>query len=131
MLSIKIRHMATLVLLNGAPGSGKSTLARRFAQERPLTLARFVEVALVSSHNDVVGRFEPRSTESEAPEHVAAAALQLRSGGREELIAMYHRMLLVIEERPQTHLIISIENAIDSAYAQLRAVAEGDRNGTP
>ena len=191
----KIRLVAMLVLVNGAPGSGKSTLARRFAQEHPLTLAldidivrgmlggsveqsqsgalaralaatmarshlgagfdvivpqflgrvdfiltleelckdvgaRFTEVALVSSATDAVERFERRSAESTEPQHVAAAEWQRRSGGRDELIAMYDRMINVIENRPHTHHIISVEGDIDSAYAHLRSVVEDETDGT-
>lgn len=35
--------MPRLVLINGAPSSGKSTMARRYAQDRPLTLALDVD----------------------------------------------------------------------------------------
>lgn len=90
--------------------------------------ARFAEVALVSSHSDVVAPFERRSATSTLPENVAAAELQRRVGGRPELTAMYDRMLVVIDERPQTHLIVSVEDNIDSTYAQLRtAVGETHR----
>lgn len=92
--------------------------------------ARFTEVALVSTVTDVVERFERRSLESTEAQHLAAAEWQRRSGGREELIAMYHRLLLVIENRPQTHRITSVQGDIASAYAQLCSVVEGEIDGT-
>lgn len=83
--------------------------------------AEFIEVALLSSAEDVVERFARRTRESSHAEHRAAAELLERSGGVDELPSMYDRLLEVIAARPSTRTITSVEGQVERAYADLLA----------
>ncbi len=89
--------------------------------------AAFVEVALVSSVDDAVRRFERRSMTSADPAHLEAAQLQNRRGGPAELAVMYDQLLAVIAARPQTHLITTVDGDVDAAYTDLATYVNGER----
>jgi leucyl aminopeptidase (aminopeptidase T) len=81
--------------------------------------AEFVELALLSSRDDVVRRFERRSATSDDPAHQQAAELQRRSGGHEHLAADYERVLAVVAARPTTRVITTTDGDVAGAYAQM------------
>ncbi len=126
--------MVRLVLINGAPSSGKSTLGRLYSEEPPLGRldfvleleavagevgAQFVEIALVSDPDDAVARFTRRAAEPENDEHRAATALQERSGGTKGLVEMHSRLMKVVEARPATRLVVTVEGEIAATYRSL------------
>lgn len=81
----------------------------------------FAELALVSDRDDVVSRFERRSTHSLDPAHREAAELQRRAGGRAELAATHDAVLAVVAARPATRVVTSSDGRIDETYAGLLA----------
>ncbi|GLY29204.1 AAA family ATPase [Kineosporia sp. NBRC 101731] len=76
----------------------------------------FVEIALVSDVDDAVTRFARRTHAPQTQEHRDAAALQERSGGTDELRTMYARLLAVIEARPATRTVVTVDGEIASTY---------------
>lgn len=81
--------------------------------------AEFIELALVSGRDEALRRFERRSSTSPDRAHRDAAELQRRTGGREELAAMYDRMSAVITARPATRVITSVDGDEDGTYRDL------------
>ena len=88
--------------------------------------AELVEVALLSSAQDAVRRFARRSSSSSSPVHLDAEALLERSGGQDELPAMYERLLRVVASRPRTRTLISTGGEVERAYRDLLAVLSND-----
>lgn len=83
--------------------------------------AEFVELALVTDRDDVVRRFEHRSTASDDPAHQQAAELQRRSGGRQQLAATHDQLMAVIAARPATLAITTSDGDVDGTYRKLLA----------
>jgi predicted kinase len=83
--------------------------------------AEFVELALLSSRDDVVRRFERRSATSDDPGHQQAAQLQRRSGGHEQLAATHDQVLAVVAARPTTRVITTTDGDIEGTYALMLA----------
>ncbi len=81
--------------------------------------AQFVEIALVSDPDDAVARFTRRAAEPENDEHRAATALQERSGGTAGLVEMYSQLMKVVEARPATRLVATVEGEIAATYRSL------------
>jgi len=81
--------------------------------------AEFVETALVSNPEDAVRRFTRRSNDPEDDTHRDAMALQLRHGGDEAITGMYQAMLGTIAQRPNTHLVETLDGEIDETYRRL------------
>jgi|1186.fasta_scaffold781994_1 predicted kinase len=81
--------------------------------------AEFVEIALVSDPDDAVARFTRRMEQPENDEHRGAAALQERSGGLAALGEMYERLLQVIEARPSTRSVMTVDGAIELTYRRM------------
>jgi predicted kinase len=84
--------------------------------------ADFVEVALLSSREDVARRFSRRTEESTREEHQLAAELMERSGGIDELHNMYDRLMDVVAARPSTRRITSVDGQLEQTYLDLLAV---------
>jgi predicted kinase len=78
--------------------------------------ADFVEVALLSSREDVVRRFSQRTHESPEKEHQLAAELPVRSGGTRELHNMYDRLMEVMAARPSTRRVTSVDGQFEQTY---------------
>lgn len=79
----------------------------------------FVETALVSSPEDAVRRFTRRSENPEDDTHRDAKALQEKSGGDAGVATMYQAMLNTVSQRPNTHLVETIDGEIDATYERL------------
>ncbi|MCE0540479.1 ATP-binding protein [Kineosporia rhizophila] len=88
----------------------------------------FVEVALISTMDDVLARYSRRAKAPETQEHRDAAALLERSGGTDELRPMYERLLTVVAARPATRQVLTVEGEIEQTYQRLLE-AIGDVGG--
>jgi hypothetical protein len=87
--------------------------------------AEFVEVALLSSREDVVRRFSRRTRESSREEHRLAAELLERSGGTVELHNMYNRLMEVIAARPSTRIVTSVDGQVEQTYLEFLGLVFG------
>jgi 2-phosphoglycerate kinase len=84
--------------------------------------AEFVEVVLLCSPEVAVRRFTRRTEESAREEHRDAAELLERSGGTDELHNMYRRLMEVVEARPSTRRVASVDNQLEQTYLDFLAV---------
>ncbi|GAA0726125.1 AAA family ATPase [Dactylosporangium roseum] len=81
--------------------------------------ARFVEIVLLDSRGNAVRRFTERSRTSTDPAHREVGRLLERADGPAELAAMYDRLLTVVEARPATRIVTSVEGDVDGTYDSL------------
>jgi predicted kinase len=84
--------------------------------------ADFVEVALLSSWEEVARRFWQRTQESAREEHQLAAELLERSGGTKELHNMYNRLMNVVSARPSTRIVTPVDGQLEQTYLDFLAV---------
>ena len=90
----------------------------------------FVETALVSSPEDAVRRFTRRSQNPEDDTHRDAKALQQKHGGDAGVATMYQAMLDTVAQRPNTHLVETIDGEIDETYRRLLDCIGGSSSQT-
>lgn len=83
--------------------------------------ATFYEVALLDEKNAALARFVERTHSAADPAHLEAQELLDRSGGVQELSAMYDRMLTVIAARPASIVIRTKAGQVEAAYRDLLA----------
>lgn len=88
------------------------------------TAVAFVEVALLSSAQEVEERFRRRTAESDLQAHRDAAALLARGGGTRALADMCDALLAVVAARPRTIALATRVGDLDQAYADLLAAIE-------
>ena len=82
--------------------------------------AEFVEVVLLSSPDEAVARFVRRTATSSAVHHRDAAALVERDGGTDVYIRRMCRQLReVVDARPASRVLRTIEGNPEAAYATL------------
>lgn len=84
----------------------------------------FLEFVLMDARDEAVRRFQHRSATSSVREHVESGAMVDQLGGRAALEAMYDRLLLVLNHRPNARVIQSRDGAEDAAYAELRRLVD-------
>jgi len=91
-----------MIVLNGPPGCGKSTLARMYAEDHPLALN--LDIDRIRS---LIGRWRDDPDAQEMIDH---------RGGRQELSAMYDRLISVIAVRPAAKIVPTSSGQVDQAY---------------
>jgi predicted kinase len=91
--------------------------------------ARFHEVVLLDSKENILRRFAERSRAAVDPVHVQAQELIDRSDGFEDLSAMYDRLMAVVAARPGARIVHVEEGAIDVTYQAVLRGLEG--SGSP
>lgn len=83
--------------------------------------AEFVEIVLVSSPDEAVSRFVRRSATSMEPGDRDAATQVERDGGADAQIrAMYRQLLEVVDARPASRILTTVDGDVDATYAALR-----------
>jgi predicted kinase len=82
--------------------------------------ASFFEFVLMDNRDEVVRRFNARTSAAVTPADVDAGQLVARLGGNDTLFAMYDRLLLLISARPGTQVVQCPEGAADAVYRELR-----------
>lgn len=90
----------------------------RLARE---TRTHFVEIALLAtSRAEAAARFHRRSDRDERPSHRDAQVLAQQSPDVGQLLADYYDAVLgVVENRPGTHTLTTVDGQLDQAYAAL------------
>jgi predicted kinase len=81
--------------------------------------AEFHEVVLLDSKQNALRRFTERTTAAADPAHVEAQSMLDRSGGLDELSAMYDRLMSVVASRPAARVISTDRGAVRAAYQRL------------
>lgn len=81
--------------------------------------ASFHEIVLLDSKDNARRRFVERSLSSTDPSHIEARELLDRSGGMEELSAMYDRLLTLLSARPAAKVIETVDGEVEQAYRAL------------
>jgi hypothetical protein len=80
--------------------------------------AEFREVVLLDSKDNALRRFTERSRSSTDQAHVQAHDALDRSGGLDELSAMYDRLVAILAARPATRVVHSRSGHVDDAYRE-------------
>ena len=83
------------------------------------TGADFREIVLLDSKENTLRRFTERSRAAADPAHVEAHQMLERSGGLEELSAMYDRLLIVVASRPTARVVPVASGEVERAYRDL------------
>jgi predicted kinase len=78
--------------------------------------ADFHEIVLVDSKENALRRFAERSRSAADPAHVEAQEMLDRSGGVEELSAMYDRLGSVVAARPTAKVVPTYSSQVEQAY---------------
>lgn len=78
--------------------------------------AQFHEIVLLDSKENALRRFTERSRAAVDPAHVESQEIVERSGGLEELSAMYDRLVSVIASRPTAKVVPTESGQVEQAY---------------
>jgi predicted kinase len=84
--------------------------------------AELHEIVLFDTKENVLRRFAGRSRAAAEPEHVEAYEMLERSGGPDQLAAMYDRLVALIAARPRTKVVHTSDGRVREAYQELLAV---------
>jgi len=86
--------------------------------------ADFQEIVLLDSKENTLRRFAERSRAAADPAHMEAQEMLERSGGLDELSAMYDRLLSVLASRPTAKVVPTTSGQVEQAYQDfLRSLA--------
>ncbi len=83
--------------------------------------ADFREVVLLDDKDQALARFAERTRAGSDPTHREAQELLDRTGGSEELAAMYDRIVSIIASRPSARVVRTEDGQIDAAYSKVLA----------
>ncbi len=78
--------------------------------------AEFHEIVLLDDKDRALARFADRTRAEAEPAHLEAQALLDRSGGADELSAMYDRLLSIIASRPGATVVRTEPGEIEATY---------------
>jgi predicted kinase len=78
--------------------------------------ASFHEIVLLDSKDNAIRRFEQRTRTGADPAHAGAQERIDQRGGRQELSAMYDRLMSVIAARPAAKIVPTSSGQVDQAY---------------
>ena len=78
--------------------------------------ASFHEIVLLDSKENAIRRFAERTRRGADPAQADAQEMIDRRGGREELSAMYDRLMSVIATRPAAHVVPTSSSHVEQAY---------------
>ena len=81
--------------------------------------ADFREVVLLDEKDQALVRFAERTRAGSDPAHLEAQELLDRTGGAEELAAMYDRILSIIAARPTARVVRTEAGQISAAYSKV------------
>lgn len=81
--------------------------------------AAFHEIVLLDSKESTLRRFTERSRLAAEPAHLEVQEMLDRSGGLEELSAMYDRLASVIAARPPARIVRTEEGKVDLTYRDI------------
>lgn len=81
--------------------------------------ATFHEIVLLDGKESTLRRFTERSRLTAEPAHLEAQEMLDRSGGLEELSAMYDRLVSVVAARPGARIVRVKEGEVDLAYQDI------------
>jgi predicted kinase len=81
--------------------------------------ADYFEFVLTDDRDTLFRRFAERTAAAAEPAHVEAGRTVAQHGGVDALAAMYDRLLLVLNHRPQAQVLHCPEGAQDAVYAEL------------
>lgn len=84
--------------------------------------ADFHEIVLLDSRENTLRHFAERSRAVADPAHVEAQEMLERSGGLDELSAMYDRLLSVLASRPTAKVVPTTSGQMKQAYQDFSAV---------
>jgi predicted kinase len=82
----------------------------------------FREVVLLDDKDQSLARFADRTRAGSDPTHREAQDLLDRTGGADELSAMYDRILSIIATRPSVRVVRTEAGQIDAAYLKVLGV---------
>jgi predicted kinase len=81
----------------------------------------FIEVVLLSSPDEAVKRFVHRTaTSSRSGDRHAAAVIERAGGADVQIRAMYQKLLDVVDARPASRIVTTVDGDVDATYAALR-----------
>jgi predicted kinase len=83
--------------------------------------AAFAEVVLTDDRDTLFDRLARRTAAAAEPAHVQAGRQVAAAGGTDALMAMYDRLLLVLNSRPHAVVLHNPEGAAEDTYARLLA----------
>ncbi len=95
---------------------GRLAFLEQAEQVAEQAAASFHEIVLLDSKENAVRRFAGRTRAGADPAHLESQEMVDQRGGREELSAMYDRLMSVIAARPGAKVVPTSSGQVDQAY---------------